>query len=534
MKRTTTAAAIFAAAALTLTACGGGGESSNDAAGDPGNTPAESGRCTEDKVGGTITMGEYSMLPTFAPGQGQYGVRGAAESAAVFDRLMRWNNATEEFEPKLAESLESNDDNSVWTLKLRDGVKFSNGDPLTAEDVAFTIDQHKDPATRAVTLTDAIQVKDTRVVDPLTVEFTLTEPWTGFPILLAGAAGEVLPQKAYTEAGPEKWAQNPIGAGAYLVDTYTPNQEVVLKPNPDYYGGPVCPTLRFIRIPGGQGTLESFQNGEIQAGFLRGAKFVSAARDADEQGFYEITSSGSVVNMNSGAAGYDGVLTDARARQAVGFALDRDLMNQRLTGGKGQATSALLAESSRFFDGEQGPQYDVEKAKQLVEELKAERPDWNGKLTLLAADSPESVESGVVLKALLDAAGFDVTIENAPVSQVTARQFTGDYEIVIGGLATSEADPSSAFASNLLPEGMSNITGINDPRFVKAISDIKASQSIDDQKAAYKKFQEIHNEILPFTVIANAEEYVVIDESLKGVVPSLSSTMLFDGAYLEK
>ena len=534
MKRTTTAAAVLAAAAITLTACGGGNDSSNNATGDPGNTPAESGRCTEENVGGTITMGEYAMLPTFGPGQGQYGVRGAAESAAIYDRLMRWNNETEEFEPKLAESLESNDDNSVWTLKLREGVKFSNGDALTADDVAFTIDVHKDPATRAVTLTDAIQVEKMKVVDPLTVEFTLTEPWTGFPILLAGAAGEVLPEKAYTEASPEEWAKNPIGAGAFLLESNTPNQEVVLKPNPDYYGGVVCPTLRFIRIPGGQGTLDAFQNGEIQAGFLRNAKFVTAARDADEQGYYEITSSGSAVNMNSGAAGYDGVLTDERARKAVGFALDRELIDERLTGGMGQPTSALLAESSRFFDGEEGPQFDLEQAKALIEEVKADKPDWDGKLTLLAADSPESVETGVVMKALLDAAGFDVTIENAPVSQVVARQFTGDYEIVTGGLATSEADPSSAFASNLLPEGMSNITGINDPRFIDAITKIKAAQSIEDQKAAYAEFQEIHNEILPFTVIANAEEFVTIDESLKGVVPSLSSTMLFDGAYLEK
>ena len=534
MKRTTTAAAVLAAAAIALTACGGGGQSSNDAAGGAARTPEESGRCTADKAGGEITMGEHVMLPTFAPGQGQYGVRGAAESAAIYDRLMRWDPESAEFEPKLAESLESNDDNSVWTLKLRDGVTFSNGDPLTAEDVAFTIDVHKDPATRAVTLTDAIQVQSTRVIDPLTVEFTLTEPWTGFPILLAGAAGEVLPKKAYTEASPEEWAQNPIGAGAFVLEKNTPNQEVLLKPNPDYYGGPVCPTLRFVRVPGSQGALDAFQNGELQAAFLRGPKFVTAAEDADLQGFHDITSAGRVINMNSGNAGYDGVLANEKARRAVGFALDRELMDQRLNNGQGYPSSALLADSSRFYDGEEGPQYDVEKAKGLIEEVKADKPDWDGKLTLLIADGPENIEAGVVIKALLDAAGFNVTIENAPISQVAARQFTGDYEIVIGGLAPSEADPSSGFASNLLPEGVANMTGIDDPRFVKAISDIKAAQSIEDQKDAYQKLQDIYNEVLPFTVIEDAEEFVVIDESLKGVVPTLSQTMLFDGAYVEK
>ena len=91
MKRTTGAFAVLAAATLTLTACGGGPDDSSSASGGGGLTPTESGRCTEDQVGGAITMGEYVMLPTFMPGQGQYGIRGGAESAAIYDRLMRWN-----------------------------------------------------------------------------------------------------------------------------------------------------------------------------------------------------------------------------------------------------------------------------------------------------------------------------------------------------------------------------------------------------------------------------------------------------------
>ncbi|MGX1598052.1 ABC transporter substrate-binding protein [Dietzia maris] len=534
MNRTTVAAAVLTATALSLTACGGTDGESTTASDTTLRTPTDAGRCTDDKVGGTITMGEFAMLPTFAPGQGHYGVRGAAESAALYDRLMRWNAEAGQFEPQLAESLEANDDNTVWTLTLREGVRFSNGDPVTATDVAFTVDLHKDPATRSAALTDALQVGSSRVVDDTTVEFTLTEPWSGFPILLSGAAGEVIPQQAYEAAGPEQWARNPIGAGAFTLGSYIPDQEVVLEPNPTYYGGPVCPTLRFIRIPGGQATLDSMQSGEIEVGFLRGAKFVAAARDADQQGFYEVISSGSTVNMNSGAAGYDGILTDVRARAAIAHAIDRTLADQRLTGGLGQPTSALLADSSRFYGGQEGPQYDPGKAQQLVEELKADKPEWRGELTLLVADAPEQTEAGVILKAMLDAAGFSVQMENAPVSQVIARQFTGDYEIVIGGLATSDADPASAFGSGLTPNGATNLTGINDPRLTAAIAEIKAARSLEDQKAAYNTLQEVHNTVIPFTVIANAEEYVIVDEAVKGVKPTLSSTMLFDGAYVEE
>ncbi|MGN7228049.1 ABC transporter substrate-binding protein [Dietzia maris] len=534
MKRTTSAMAVLAAAALTLSACGGGEESTSASGGAEGQAPDQSERCTEDRAGGEITVGEFSMLPSFAPGQGQYGVRGGAQSAAVYDRLMVWNPEAGEFEPKLAESLEANDDNTVWTLTLRDDVTFSNGDPLTADDVAFTVGLHKDPATRSVAMTEAMQISDVRVVDPLTVEFTLGDPWAGFPITLAGTVGEVIPQDAYEAADPQEWARNPIGAGAYTVSNFIPDQETVLEPNPDYYGGPVCPTLKFIRIPGSQGTYDAFQTGELQVGFLRGAKFLNMATSDDVKGFEEIISSGSVINMNSGKAGYDGILTDVRARQAVAAAMDRDLWNQRLYDGEGQPTSALVAESSRLFDGQEGPAYDVERAKSLVEELKADRPDWDGSLRMLISDGPENIEAGVVAKALLDAAGFNVQIDNAPVSQVTARQFTGDYEIVIGGLATSDADPAAAFASGMLPNGATNLTGIDDPELTAAVNELKAAADLDAQKEAMTRLQEVFNEVQPFTVMANAEQYVAVSDTVGGLTPTLSSTVLYDGAFVKE
>ena len=533
MTRSIRALSVLATATIALTACGGGGpDSDNSASG--ATAPDQSERCTADHVGGTITMGEYAMLPSFAPGQGQHGVRGGSESAAVYDRLMRWNPEAEEFQPKLAESLESNDDNTVWTLKLREGVNFSNGDPLTAEDVAYTIGLHQDPAIRSTVMSDALQVEETVVVDPLTVEFTLTEPWAGFPILLAGTGGEVIPQKAFEATDPQDWARNPIGAGAFTIASYTPDQEVVLEPNPDYYGGVVCPTLKFIRIPGSQGTYEAFQTGEVQVGFLRGAKTVTDAQDAGDRGFETITSSGSVVNLNTGAAGYDGVLTDERARRAFAHALDRDLIDQRLTGGLGQPTDALIAESSRFYDGQQGPAYDLEAAKALVDEVKAERPDWNGEVTLLIADSPENMETGVALKALLDAAGFNVSLENAPVTQVVARQFTNDFEAVVGGLATSDADLASTFYSAFAPGGSTNLTGIDDPELTAAVAAFKAAPDLDTQKEALNHLQEVYNRVVPLAVLANSEEYVVVGDTVRGVSPSLYSTMLFDGAYVQE
>src|SRR5699024_10032956 len=122
---------------------------------------------------------------------------------------------------------------------------------------------------------------------------------------------------------------------------------------------------------------------------------------------------------------------------------------------------------------------------------------------------------------------------NAPISQVTARQLTGDYEMAIGGLAVSDADPASAFSSALTPAGATNLTGVDDPRLTDATRALKAAADIEAQKEAFTNLQEIHNEILPFTVIANAEEYVTVADSVHGLNATVYTVVLFDDAYVQ-
>ena len=534
MPRYLKTSAALLATALAVTGCGGAGPDQNEASGvSEVALPSPGEGCTADRAGGTITMGEYTMLPSFAPGQGAYGVVGGSQSAAVYDRLMRWDAQGEEFVPQLAESLESDDTSTRWTLTLPEGVEFSNGDPLTASDVAFTVGLHQDPATRSMGMADARQAADVEVVDDQTVEFVLSEPWAGFPSMLTGPVGEVIPQQAFEAASPEEWAAAPIGAGAYLLDEYIPGQTAVMKPNPNYYGGEVCPTLEFVRVPGSQGTFEAFQTGELQVGFLRGAKIVHDAMDAGMPGFYAVLSSGSIINLNNGAGGYDGVFTDVRARRAVAHALDRELMDQRLSGGLGQPTAALLSEDSRFYSGQEGPTFDPERASALVEEVKQDT-GWDGGVTLVIGDGPENVESGVVIKALLDAVGFDVTIESTAVSQVTARQFTGDYEMMIGGSVVTEADPAHSLWSAVVPGGATNFTGTDDERLVKAVAELKATIDAEELTDRLAEFQALHDEVVPYTVHANAEEYVVVAESVHGLAPTLHNVILFDDAYIQE
>ena len=136
-----------------------------------------------------------------------------------------------------------------------------------------------------------------------------------------------------------------------------------------------------------------------------------------------------------------------------------------------------------------------------------------------------------MIKAMLDAVGFNVTLENVPQSQQAARLFSHDYEMTIGGLNPSDADPSASLTAYVTPGGPTNNSGVDNPELTEAGRNLKTAATLDEQIAALNRFQEIHNQVMPFTIFANAEEFVVVDESVKGVAPTSSGVMLFDGAY---
>ena len=133
----------------------------------------------------------------------------------------------------LATGYEASDDGLTYTFKLRDGVKFHNGDPLTAEDVKFTFDRlsAKDSAYSYKSQIETIKSVD--VVDPLTVKFTLTVPTGPFLTYMAFPGSSIVPKKL-VESGHDLNAQ-PVGSGPFKFVSYQPRSMVKFEKNPDFY-----------------------------------------------------------------------------------------------------------------------------------------------------------------------------------------------------------------------------------------------------------------------------------------------------------
>src|SRR5436189_247583 len=134
----------------------------------------------------------------------------------------------------LAEAWTESSDGLSYEFRLRRGLKFHNGDAVTAEDVKFSFERYKGAGAREL----SARVRQVNIVDPLTVRFVLKEPWPDFMTFYgttATAAGIVVPKKYLTQVGDDGFRKQPIGAGPYRFVSHTPGVEVVLEANPGYW-----------------------------------------------------------------------------------------------------------------------------------------------------------------------------------------------------------------------------------------------------------------------------------------------------------
>src|SRR5437773_7231321 len=168
----------------------------------------------------------------------------------------------------LAESWTESADGLIYEFKLRQGLKFHNGDAVTAEDVKFSFERYKGAGTRELNA----RVRQVNIVDPLTVRFVLKEPWPDFMTFYgttATAAGIVVPKKYLTQVGDDGFRKQPIGAGPYRFVSHTPGVEVVLEANPGYWRRvPTVKRLVMKSVPEGTTRGAMLKKGEADMAFL--------------------------------------------------------------------------------------------------------------------------------------------------------------------------------------------------------------------------------------------------------------------------
>ena len=529
---------IVAIAVLTVavTACGDDTNPTSQQASETtaaGTTPPTTAPelCTADKAGGTLTFGEFIQPVSLDPAMttGAKGVIGGAENLAIYGALLRYERSSGKFEPWVAQSLTPNANASEWTLKLRAGVVFGNGDPLNAAAVKASIQRFGDTALRSSMAAHLPNIADMSVVDDMTLVFKLTSPWGSFPTLLAGEYGMIVNTRVATSLGAG-FATMPKGAGVgpYEPVKFTPNEEIVLQAKANWWGGPVCvQQLRFVRIAGAQPTYDALKAGTIDIAFLREPIPIDQARADKYNVVVNPQSAGSMIFINHRPTAPG---SDLRVRQAIAASIDPVVIDQRANAGKGTPTSALIGPTSRWFSGATGTLYDPAKAKQLLQSVVSEGR-YDGNIKLLCTDTPQGREVALGIETQLRATGFKVDTQF--MSTITAAMNQGNFELACNGINLSDSAPDISLAQQFMSTNSLRVAYKN-AEFDAALTRLKAANDETSVKAALKEIQDIWNQQVPSVVIGTTDEAIVGATKVRGLQFTQDTNVIFEKAYISK
>jgi peptide/nickel transport system substrate-binding protein len=270
--------------------------------------------------------------------------------------------------PSLAESWTESPDGLVYEFQLRQGVRFHNGDPLTAEDVVFSFQRYKGAAANEL----KTRVKAVEAVDTHRVRFHLQEPWPDFMANFAtpatGAAWIV--PKAYIEkVGVDGFKQHPVGAGPYRFVSQDPGIGLILEANEGYWRKvPHIKRLVLKSIPEDTTRLAMLKRGEADIAYgVMGAIAEEIQRDPNLK---LVPVLGTVTQWLDFFAQWDpkSPWADVRVRRAANHAIDRQAINDAESLGHSKPTGSIIPRSMDFALPLEAPAYDPEKARQLLRE----------------------------------------------------------------------------------------------------------------------------------------------------------------------
>ncbi len=477
---------MLVAFALLVAGCGGG--TNNGGAG----STATTGRPTP---GGKLVYGvEGDTGAGFCLPSGQLAISGVMVALSIYDPLT-WPNDKGQYVPYLAESVTPNADYTEWRIKVRPGITFTDGTPLDADTVKLNLDSYRgknpniDSTLFALALTN---IADVTVVDPLTVAVKTTEPWVAFPAYLYSFGRMGIMAKAQL-ANKDTCPRDLIGTGPFeLKGAWTPGNPVELVKNPNYWRTdangvrlPYLDELTFVGV-----TEPSQRITELEAGQLDvmhtdfEPDLDRLQRDADS-GKITLTvgDKGREIRyylLNSGRPPFD----DPKARLAFASAIDRNELNQLRNLGKATVANGPFDKNVMGYVEDPGfPAYDLDQAKQLVDEVKAAHGGQFRVEFVILPDS-ENRNEAELLKQQLEKAGISVDIRQVDQTAEISTAISGDFDVLLWRNHPGE-DPDTEYVWWQSHE-LTNFGKINDPEIDRLLEVGRTTADPAARKAAYE------------------------------------------------
>ena len=377
--------------------------------------------------GGTLTFARFFETQNLDPA-------GVADNGSIFVRVQIYNTLVEadpdtipNVGPGIADEWSSSEDGMTWTFHIRDNARFSNGEPVTAEDVQFSLERFADPTISVNIPSLGVGVESVDIIDDHTVQVNLDRPVGAFLENISVFPASIINKAAVLAEGDDHW-MNPLGTGPFKVKEWVPGSHITLERNEYYWeeGKPYLDEIRFDYIPDDNARILRIQGGD--ADIVEGVPWTQVPDLSDSEGFriqvddivrYE----GVFLNHTVPPLGEIGV------RQALNYATNKAAINEAVYGGVGEIANSMIPKALYHSDYDTLPAYfyDLEKAQELM--AASSMPDGFDLAYIYPSGSTAHEQLGTILQADWAKIGVNLSIEEVDTGTLFGdRFFTMEYE----------------------------------------------------------------------------------------------------------
>jgi ABC-type transport system substrate-binding protein len=523
-------AAAAATLALLVTACGGGGEEpAPGAGGTPDETPTES---EEPGDGGSEepaapTGGTYAAEltePSFlAPASNCYESECSAVLSMINDPLVNTTFPEGELEfTGLAESIESDEAQTVWTVTLKPDRKFHNGEPVNADAFlrGWNYSQNPDNAqatagfmARILGAGEGKSMKGLKKIDDLTFEVTLDGAFSQFGQQMSyGPAFAPLPQECLDDL--KACNEKPIGTGPYMMDgKWQHDQAINVTKWADYQGeAPAnADTIEFTMFTNPTAAFRDYQNGGVDVLTIAPEVYLDAKQALGDEIIEEPTATLTYLGFPTKEAPYDNV----KLRQAMSLAIDREAITEAILNGLAIPSTDIVTppipgsrdNACEFCE------YDPERAKQLLEESGVDTEGLTAQY-YFNADAGHDLWVEAAARQIQETLGIDYELQSTEWAQylelLDKQEFTGPFRL---GWALDYPSPENYIRPIVGTGGDSNYTGYSNARLDDLLIEGDRAETLDEGIGFYQQAGDVALEDMPIipmwsgvTAIAASDE----------------------------
>lgn len=506
MKRTV---AVLLAGALALAACG-----SDDEVGEPSDTAVET-PTSDDQPSPTNTDASEDDAPAAEePAETSADDEAPAEesetAAPVANGSLVFSNATNgginydphisgnpfvntflypvyarligegptgELEPMLAESWEFVDDASALRLVLRQGVTFHDGTPFDATAVKANIERGQTLETSSVRL-DLMPISEVVVVDDYTVDLRLGSPASSLPAILSDRAGMMISPAAFDNDDLDLF---PVGAGPYVVVDHQPGASITYAPFDGYWDDEMnqLESLEVQIQTDPEARLRALIDGQLDATGLN-ADQVAQAEEAGFAVASEPSGGVFILYVNTATPGLD----DARVREAISLAIDRDAIAETVHAGRCEPTSQVFSLTTWAGNPDLSVDpFDVERARQLMDEA-----GYGDGLSLrgISINIPFYSTQLEIVQGMLSEIGIDLSVTPVDATEVVSQWVSGGADLTFS-LFPGSIDPAKTVNSLFAPTALWNSGKYENPEIMALAADGLAATDLTERAGIYQE-----------------------------------------------